>query len=72
MSDLDVPLTGRYEPPLENGEIVFEAPWQGRVFGMAVRLAEEDVFDWSEFQSSLISVVAEWDAQQHAAEEQYP
>ena len=61
MGDLDVPLKGRYEPPLENGEVVFEAPWQGRVFGLAVRLAEEQVFQWAEFQASLIEVVGEWD-----------
>ena len=27
-------------PPAANGEVVFEAPWQGRVFAMARLLAE--------------------------------
>lgn len=62
MSSLDVPLSGRCEPPLENGEIVFAEPWQGRVFGVAVRLAEEGVVEWADFQQMLISVIGEWDA----------
>ena len=33
-------LDGRIAPPTANGEVVFEAPWQGRVFGMARLLAE--------------------------------
>ena len=71
MSDLDIPLTGRLEPPLENGEVVFEAPWQGRVFGMAVRLAEQGTIDWSDFQAALIEVVGEWDSE-HAGVGEYP
>ena len=72
MSDLDIPLTGRLEPPLENGEVVFEAPWQGRVFGMAVRLAEQGTFDWSDFQASLIAVVGEWDREHAGSTDEYP
>lgn len=41
-------------PPLRNGELDFEAPWQGRVFALANVLAESGVFAWSEFQAALI------------------
>ena len=72
MTDLDIPLTGRFQPPLENGEVVFEAPWQGRVFGIAVRLAEQGTVDWSDFQGSLIEVVGEWDREHANTNEEYP
>ena len=41
-------------PPLRNGELDFEAPWQGRVFALANSLSERGVFEWSEFQAALI------------------
>ncbi|MCP5180782.1 MAG: nitrile hydratase accessory protein [Pseudomonadales bacterium] len=45
-------------PPLRNGELDFEAPWQGRVFAMANALCEAGVFEWQEFQTALIRVIA--------------
>lgn len=54
---LDEPL----QPPMANGEVLFDEPWQGRVFGMAVTLHEAGMFAWSEFQASLIEVIAQWD-----------
>ena len=48
---------------MANGEVLFEEPWHGRVFGMAVALHEAEVFAWSEFQASLIDVIGEWDRQ---------
>ena len=59
------------QPPMQNGEVVFEAPWQSRVFGMAVSLSEQGVFAWSDFQAALIEAVAEWEAQ-HADGAEYP
>ena len=59
------------QPPMQNGEVVFEAPWQSRVFGMAVSLSEQGVFAWSDFQAALIAAVAEWEAQ-HADAAEYP
>ncbi len=41
------------ELPRDNGELVFEAPWEGRAFGMAVALNEEGRYEWSEFVSHL-------------------
>jgi cobaltochelatase CobN len=44
--------------PRENGELVFDAPWQGRVFGMAVALSEQGVFAWEDFRHALIRELA--------------
>jgi nitrile hydratase accessory protein len=46
---------------MENGEVLFEAPWQGRVFGMAVALHEAGLFTWGEFQACLIEEIGSWD-----------
>ena len=46
---------------MRNGEAVFEAPWQGRVFGMAHALADSGVFTWDEFRAQLIAEIADWD-----------
>ena len=44
--------------PRQNGELVFDAPWQGRIFGMAVALSEEGIVPWEEFRQALIASVA--------------
>jgi len=51
-------LGGEATVPRKNGELVFEAPWQGRVFGMAVALSEQGLFPWEEFRQALIAEVA--------------
>ena len=57
-------------PPLENGEVIFAAPWEGRVFGMARRLSEEGLYTWDEFRAHLISAIADWEAD-HAPGDEY-
>jgi nitrile hydratase accessory protein len=44
--------------PRKNGELVFDEPWQGRVFGMAVALHERGCYEWEEFRRSLIAHIA--------------
>jgi nitrile hydratase accessory protein len=44
--------------PRKNGELVFEEPWQGRVFGMAVALHEQELYAWEEFRQALIAQIA--------------
>ena len=51
-------LTGDAAVPRKNGELVFDAPWQSRAFGIAVGLAEQGVFQWDEFRDRLIAEVA--------------
>ncbi len=51
-------LGGSVAVPRRNGELVFDAPWQGRVLGMAVALSERGLFPWAEFRQALIAEVA--------------
>ena len=51
-------MTGAAAPPRRNGELVFDAPWQGRAFGMAVGLVERLGLEWSAFQQRLIAAIA--------------
>jgi cobaltochelatase CobN len=44
--------------PRRNGELVFDEPWQGRVFGMAVALSEQGLLPWEEFRQALIAEIA--------------
>ena len=64
-------LEGREAPPMANGELVFDAPWQGRVFGMARALCESGLYDWDEFRMCLIREVEAWD-RSHDAPDDYP
>src|SRR5438105_2539059 len=45
-------------PPRKNGELVFEAPWESRAFGMAVALHEHGVYTWEEFSARLATEIA--------------
>jgi cobaltochelatase CobN len=51
-------LGGPVAVPRQNGELVFDAPWQGRAFGLAVALSEQGLFPWEEFRQALIGEVA--------------
>jgi nitrile hydratase accessory protein len=50
-------MEGHAALPRKNGELVFEEPWQGRAFGMAVALHERGVFEWEEFRRALIAQI---------------
>jgi nitrile hydratase accessory protein len=54
MVDMEGPLA----LPRRNGELVFDAPWESRAFGLAVALHERGAFEWPEFQSRLAEAVA--------------
>jgi nitrile hydratase accessory protein len=45
--------------PRKSGEMVFHDEWERRAFAMAVSLAEQGVFEWSEFQQKLIAAVSD-------------
>jgi cobaltochelatase CobN len=44
--------------PRKNGELVFAAPWEGRVFGLAVALSDNQVFAWGAFRDRLAAEIA--------------
>ena len=56
-----LPLEGPGAPPRANGELVFAAPWEGRVFGMALALCERGVLVWEEFRAELIAEIGRWE-----------
>lgn len=58
-------------PPLANGELVFETPWQGRVFGIARALAEQGLFSWDDFRACLIEAIARWESAGDQSEYRY-
>jgi len=39
--------------PTENGQPVFDSPWQAKTFAMAVKLNESGVFTWTEWADEL-------------------
>jgi len=44
--------------PRKNGELVFEAPWEARAFGLAVALNEAGVYPWRDFSQGLAAETA--------------
>ena len=44
--------------PRENGELVFESPWEARVFGLAVALHEQGKFEWKVFSEDLATDIS--------------
>jgi nitrile hydratase accessory protein len=45
--------------PRKNGELVFEAPWQSRAFGLAVAMSESGAYAWDDFREHLIAEIGE-------------
>jgi len=61
MSDLDrdvADLKGPAAMPRRNGELVFNRPWEGRAFGMAVALRGSGRFGWDAFRERLEHEIA--------------
>ena len=44
--------------PRENGELVFQAPWEARAFGLAVALNAKALYEWREFSAELAATIA--------------
>jgi nitrile hydratase accessory protein len=60
---LELPITGPAAPPRSNGELLFDAPWQSRLFGITMALYEAGRFEWDEFQQRLVRAVGRWEAE---------
>ena len=52
---------GPAAPPRQNGELVFNAPWEGRVFGLTMALHRAGRFDWEDFRRLLIDEIQKWE-----------
>jgi nitrile hydratase accessory protein len=48
-------------PPRRNGELVFAAPWESRLFGLTMALHRAGVFEWEEFRRLLIDEIQHWE-----------
>jgi nitrile hydratase accessory protein len=60
---VELAITGPAAPPRSNGEMVFDAPWESRLFGVTLALVESGRFAWSEFQQRLIAAVRRWESE---------
>lgn len=64
-------MTGEAALPRSNGELVFEDPWQGRVFGIAVSLHQAGRYDWTAFQERLIEEIRAHGGDDRSADDYY-
>jgi nitrile hydratase accessory protein len=46
-------------PPRDNGELVFDAPWQARAFAIALATVERTGLAWDAFRLRLIDTIAD-------------
>jgi nitrile hydratase accessory protein len=50
-------FSGQAAVPLQEGEPVFQAPWEARAFAMTLALFEQGQYSWKEFQEILIDEI---------------
>jgi nitrile hydratase accessory protein len=50
-------LDGDAAAPRDNGELVFDAPWEARAFALAVAIIEELGLSWDEFRRLLVDQI---------------
>ena len=51
-------MQGAEALPRLNGELVFEEPWEGRAFGIAVALNNQRVYPWRDFREHLVTQIS--------------
>jgi hypothetical protein len=51
-------MPGAAALPRANGELVFDAPWEGRMLGTAIGVVEHLGVDWDEFRQRLIAAIS--------------
>jgi nitrile hydratase accessory protein len=56
-------VSGPSAIPRRNGEPLFEQPWESRIFGAAVVLCEQGLFEWDEFRERLIAEIGAAEAE---------
>src|SRR5512134_3604247 len=59
MTEIDADLEGPVSPPRDNGEIMFAAPWEQRVFGLTVALCRSGTCEGESFRQKLIRHIAD-------------
>jgi nitrile hydratase accessory protein len=66
-------MEGKSSLPRKNGELVFQEPWEGKIFAMAVALSQKDLYPWNDFRDKLIEEItrAEKNDPEHETETHY-
>ncbi|HEX7168081.1 MAG TPA: hypothetical protein VF230_13975 [Acidimicrobiales bacterium] len=44
-------------PPRRNGELVFDAPWEARAFGLCIAVLEREQLGWDDFRPFLVAEI---------------
>jgi nitrile hydratase accessory protein len=57
LAAVDAVLAGRAPLPRDNGELVFEEPWQARALGMGVVALERTGTTWAQFRTHLVAAI---------------
>jgi nitrile hydratase accessory protein len=57
LSAVDAALAEHAPLPRDNGELVFEEPWQGRVLALGVLALERTGASWAEFRGHLVAAI---------------
>ena len=58
LATVDGALGSETPLPRDNGELVFEEPWQGRALGLGVVAIERTGASWPEFRRHLAAAIA--------------
>ncbi|MGH2873097.1 MAG: nitrile hydratase accessory protein [Solirubrobacteraceae bacterium] len=58
LAALDRALGAEAPLPRDNGELVFEEPWQGRALGMGVVAIKRSGASWADFRRHLAAAIA--------------
>ncbi len=59
------PATDAAAVPRVNGEVAFDAPWQGRAPAMAVLVVERCGLEWDDFRRRLMAAIADDPAREY-------
>jgi nitrile hydratase accessory protein len=57
LADVDAALNEHAPLPRDNGQLVFEEPWQGRALGMGVATLERLGLTWTDFRPYLVKAI---------------
>lgn len=64
-------MMGQAALPRQSGELIFQDPWEGIAFAMAVALCEQGHYGWPDFQTRLIAHIAAADHQEPSSRPTY-
>ena len=64
-------MTGTVALPRQNGELLFDEPWESRAFGIAVALSETGTYSWDSFRTHLIGEIEGWEVE-HGSDRSVP